>query len=335
MRGCLGRMLLVATLAWSLHAQTAAYEERDVQFHSNRVTLAGTLVMPQSPGPHPAIVVLHGSGPATREGGVAYGREFAALGIATFAFDKRGCGRSGGDWTQASLDDLAADASAAVAYLRTTAGIDAKRVGFFGVSQAAWVATAAARPSNIAFMVLVSGGGASPRESETYAYLTAFERAGLGAAEIAEAMRVIDRYMNYLATGDGRDALVAELNAAHDRAWSQLAPLERILPSPENRAHWQWVATWSPDDAIAHLTCPILLLFGDRDTEQPTAIAVARWREGLRRAGNTSYRIVVFPGAGHGIRMRDGFTGNGRAPFADGYEEVITGWLWRNVVTAK
>jgi hypothetical protein len=33
--------------------------------------------------------------------------------------------------------------------------------------------------------------------------------------------------------------------------------------------------------------------------------------------------------------MRDGFSGPGRAPFADGYEEVIVGWLWRTVVDAR
>jgi hypothetical protein len=41
---------------------------------------------------------------------------------------------------------------------------------------------------------------------------------------------------------------------------------------------------------------------------------------------------MVFAGAGHGIRMREGHDGGGRAPFAEGYGEVQLGWLWRHVL---
>jgi hypothetical protein len=52
----------------------------------------------------------------------------------------------------------------------------------------------------------------------------------------------------------------------------------------------------------------------------------------LRKAGNDQVTLIVFPGAGHGIRMREGYTGSGQAPFADGYAEVQLGWLWRYLI---
>ena len=76
-------------------------------------------------------------------------------------------------------------------------------------------------------------------------------------------------------------------------------------------------------------------MFGDHDTNHPTAVAVEKWREGLRQAGNEQVTIMVFPGAGHGIRMREGYTGTGRPPFADGYEDLMLGWLWRHVVIGE
>jgi dipeptidyl aminopeptidase/acylaminoacyl peptidase len=83
---------------------------------------------------------------------------------------------------------------------------------------------------------------------------------------------------------------------------------------------------------MARIECPILLMFGDRDAEHPTELAVRKWREGLSRAGNDDLTLMVFPGAGHGIRMREGYTGTDRAPFADGYAEAMLGWLWLHVV---
>ena len=111
--------------------------------------------------------------------------------------------------------------------------------------------------------------------------------------------------------------------------------LSQILPSEENRANWSWVATWDPVPSMARISGPVLLMFGDHDTNHPTAVAVEKWREGLRQAGNEQVTIMVFPGAGHGTRMREGYTGTGRPPFADGYEDLMLGWLWRHVVIGE
>ncbi|NEE26403.1 alpha/beta hydrolase, partial [Streptomyces sp. SID7982] len=61
--------------------------------------LAGTLTLPAGPGPHPAVVLLHGSGPLDREGNSPQLRmelarpvagALAARGIATLRYDRRG-----------------------------------------------------------------------------------------------------------------------------------------------------------------------------------------------------------------------------------------------------
>lgn len=329
-----GMLLTVAGCGQAL-AQDPQFVERDVSFRNGSVELHGTLVQPAAGGPSPALVFLHGSGPATRAGARPYAEEFARLGIASLLFDKRGSGLSTGSWVTSSLDDLAGDALAAVRFMQSAQGIDARRIGFWGVSQAAWVATLAASQSDdVAFMILISGGGASPRESELFSYQQAFERAGLSEAEKAEASDVLNAYFRYLGTGEGRPQLVARLDGLRPTRLRALAEqLDRVLPSEENRPNWSWVATWDPAPHIETLKMPILLMFGDRDTDQPTAVAVARWREGLAKAGNDSVTLMVFPGAGHGIRMSDEHTG--RAPFADGYAEAMLGWLWRHVRRAR
>jgi uncharacterized protein len=316
-------------------AQTAGFTEEEVRFHNGTVELAGTFIAPRNDGRHPAIVFLHGSGPVTRAGARPYAEEFARLGIASLIFDKRGAGSSGGSWLTSSLDDLSKDALAAVGFLKTLGSVDSLRIGFWGVSQAGWVATLAASGSHdVAFMIIISGGGASPRESELFSYRTAMEKADLPAADITDATRAIGMYFDYLTTGEGRASLVTELEGSRAKSWYKYAELDRILPSDSNRTNWSWVATWDPAPHTRAISCPLLLMFGERDTDHPTEIAVRKWRDGLKEAGNAKATIMVYPGAGHGIRMREGYTGSGRPPFADGYSELMLGWLWQHVVAA-
>jgi len=56
-------------------------------------------------------------------------------------------------------------------------------------------------------------------------------------------------------------------------------------------------------------------MFGDRDEQLPSNVAVKKWREGLEKAGNQHATIMVFPGVAHGIRMGE-HAADGRAPFA-------------------
>ena len=46
-------------------AERIPLKETDVSFQNGNTTLAGTLIMPETTGPHPAIILLHGSGPLT------------------------------------------------------------------------------------------------------------------------------------------------------------------------------------------------------------------------------------------------------------------------------
>ena len=78
---------------------TRVYPTRheDVTFRNGDVELHGTLSIPVGPGPHPAVVLVHGSGAATRRIGF-FTSIYERLGIATLSVDKRGAGESTGNW---------------------------------------------------------------------------------------------------------------------------------------------------------------------------------------------------------------------------------------------
>lgn len=98
---------------------TLSYTSEAVTFRNGAVTLSGSLYVPTTPGKHPAIVFLQGSGPEIRWGANRFWSDyFARRGVAALIYDKRGSGESTGDWKTSTFDDLANDAAAAIALLR-------------------------------------------------------------------------------------------------------------------------------------------------------------------------------------------------------------------------
>ena len=113
--------------------------------------LSATLTLPDGDGPHPAALLIVGSGEVDRDSdhrSLALGvtRELAAAlaaaGVATLRYDKRGVGASGGEYLSATFDDARADAEAAVTALRSAPEVDKDRVLVIGHSEGALHAAA-------------------------------------------------------------------------------------------------------------------------------------------------------------------------------------------------
>lgn len=101
-----------------------AAERREVGFVSGGVSLAGELDLPAGISLAPLVFIIHHSGPVTRD---AYGYLAEILlpeGFAVFRFDKRGTGRSAGEYGCCEADDAVAAYRAAV----SQPGIDRERV---------------------------------------------------------------------------------------------------------------------------------------------------------------------------------------------------------------
>lgn len=138
-----------------------------LSFSSGPATLAGTLVTVEQASPGPAVLLLSGSGPIDRDSnskqlsiGVMeqVAGHLALHGLASFRYDKRGVGESGGDFMSSGLHDNIDDAAAAIETLRARADVDPERIIVVGHSEGAVIATelAAADPG-LAGVVLLAG----------------------------------------------------------------------------------------------------------------------------------------------------------------------------------
>jgi dienelactone hydrolase len=218
------------------HGAKLEVRQQEVRFRSGGVTLAGTLTRPVTPGKHPAVAFVHGSGATPRNDGAVYTAYFLSRGFAVLAYDKRGIEQSGGTWpgeaaTVRNVDVYARDAEAAARFLAAQAEVDAARVGLTGASQAGWIMPlAASRERAIRFLVHVSGPTVTTGEQQTYQDLTTE-----GATTPTQSPAEI------------------------------LVEVRRVGPSG-----------FDPLPSIRQLTIPVLWLFGAIDQHIPTALSVER-----------------------------------------------------------
>jgi len=138
---------------------------------------AATLSLPSGAGPFPAVVMVHGSGPSTRDEFDVFTAWLVLHGVAVLADDKRGTGQSGGVYpgdqaTTATLKLLAGDAQAEVAFLRRLPQVDQTRIGLWGDSQGGWTSVlAASRDPAVRWLVENSGPTVSVGEADYWASL--------------------------------------------------------------------------------------------------------------------------------------------------------------------
>ncbi len=309
------------------------YSTEEVIFPSGDIHLAGTLLKPLTPGPHPALVMLHGSGPATRDSLAPFADIFARNGIAVLIHDKRGTGGSTGNWNRATFDDLASDALAAVAYLKTRPEINAKQIGLQGTSFGGWVAPlAASRSSDVAFVIVESAPAVSPLEHERLRVRAQLHADGFSPDVVVRALAFMDRKFEVARTGQGWQKLEDAMKRANDEGWlSYVNP-----PSSLESLQWNWtyLLSYDPRPALEKVTCPILVLYGQLDTIVPAAENREKMEAALKRAGNHDTTIKVFEKANHGFfaaitgGRREGPSLKGLVP---GYLQARVDWLRQHV----
>jgi len=307
----------------------APHKTESVEVRNGDVVLRGELLVPATSARHPAIVLAHGSGPATRHVGM-WNVFFVRLGMAVLSLDKRGVGESTGDWRTASMDDLASDWLAGVAFLRSRSDIDPKRIGVHGSSQGGWTAPLmAARSSDIAFMIVRAGSGTNIADTILHEIEWSAREKGLPEPEISEGMTAARVAMTMMVRGASTDEYDAAMKPYRSRdSWPDNFPLIDERPRGQN-----WIrlnAAYDSVDSVRKIHVPILWFLADNDHNVPTAISAPRLRQAFDDAGNHDATLIVLKNAAHGFLSTP--TGNNKdfakqSHFAPGYWDTMEQWL--------
>jgi pimeloyl-ACP methyl ester carboxylesterase len=331
----------VTALTWTRgngegrRAVRAESERREnVGFRSGAIQLAGTLISPGTTGRHPAIVLVHGSGPENRDYMVPWAHFLVRHGIALLGYDKRGVGASTGDWNTATFEDLAGDVVAACAFLKGRADIDPARIGVLGISQAGWIMPiAAVRSRDIAFLVSISGAGVPPAETTIDQTRNELTTTGAPAPMIENIIGLMRLQYDYARTGNGWDAYAAK-RAEMVARMGQAPP---SLPGTADDPYWASVRRfyfYDPATTLPKLTTPTLAVWGALDNNIMAGKNKAAWERALRASGNRDYTLTVLPNADHAQwQAHDGSNAEMKSlnGFVPEYLPTVRDWVVRHV----
>lgn len=263
-------LLFLCCFSFSLYAQTALkpinqadFVMDSVKFNSAGVTLEGTIFIPKHP--YAAIVLVHGSGQEKRM--LRMASLLATNGIAVITYDKRGVGKSGGEYAgpevgtnnidSANLNLLALDASAAANTLLAQLPAKHGPLGLMGFSQAGWIIPiAATKNPKVSFMILFSGPVVTTLEQLRFQFYT----------------------------------------AGNSRFWDEHTEAEAREHIHSDPDRYQFAGT-DPRDALAKLSIRGLWLYGGKDIQAPVALSIEHLNA-LKAAGK-HYDYQLFPELGH------------------------------------
>lgn len=261
-------ILLMGVLLFSPISYSKAYQSTQVEFASRGTTLSGSIVIPAQGKVRAAVVFVHGSGPQTRNIGIA--GKFAEHGIAALVYDKRGVGQSGGEYeskqsvSEHNISLLADDTIAALNELAKQNAIGDAPVGLVGISQAGWIIPLAAEKSAAAeatatvdFMVLWSGPVSRVSEEDIFSKFTA------------------------------------------DLDTKEVPSYEQALKSRTSEYVWPSFLgkDTDPSESLEKLKIPGLWVFGKNDGSIPVDLSIQRLEKFNKSA--YSYDYVLFSRLGH------------------------------------
>jgi hypothetical protein len=296
---------------------------REVLIPFGEVELAGTLHLPDAEPPHPAVIMLHGSGVADRDSGDFFPpirKAFLGAGLAVLSWDKQGIGESGGDWRQQTIPGGAVEAHAAFRWLRDQPEIDADRIGAWGHSQGGWVGPLlAAREPRVAALVIHSGTGLTPSEQDHVGMEQELRRDGADEEDVAQGHAYLDALHAAARTGMPFAAFDREVQAPA-RGTAGYGYFGEI-----DAAMWPFFVrnAAEPFDPLATLRsvrCPVLAIFGGDDVLIPVERSVDLVWETVG-VNNPDVTVRVYPGASHRLLAGD------PPAHPEGYLDAMSGWL--------
>jgi len=299
-------------------------EEVSVPNDPADVVLAGTLTLPQGPGPFPGVVLVSGSGPQDRDESLMGHKPFLVLadhltrkGIAVLRYDDRGVGGSTGRFASATSEDFTSDALAAVGFL--SARDDVGPVGIAGHSEGGLIGPlAAVRSPDVAFVVMLAGPGL-PGDEILYLQGRLVARAG-GASEEATAanLEIQRRVFDVVKGQSDSDAAATELRHAVQEAVTGLPEATRremqgvLTPAAleeglrqVNSPWYRFFLSYDPRPTLEDVRVPVLALNGTLDLQVPAEENLREVEEALKRGGNPDVTVRLLPGLNHLFQTAD------------------------------
>ena len=284
------------------------YKDEEVIYKNETtgIELAGTLTLPTSEGPFPAVLLITGSGAQDRNETILGHSPFLVLsdyltrrGIAVLRVDDRGIGGSSGNVSQATSEDFAGDVLTGVEYLKGREEIDPEKIGLIGHSEGGIIAPmAAVRSEDVAFIVMMGGPGVTGEEILYLQSELMLISEGVSDDEITRNREMQSRIFDVVKNEIDNAAAEKKLNEILDETEmskeNKQAEIEKCL-SP----WFRYFLTYDPKPTLINVQCPVLAIIGEKDMQVPSRQNLPVIEEALQTGGNKDYTVMELPDLNH------------------------------------
>jgi pimeloyl-ACP methyl ester carboxylesterase len=296
------------------------YDEEEVSYRNEKdnIKLAGTLTLPRGGGSHPAVVLITGSGAQDRNETIAGHRPFLVLadhltrnGIAVLRVDDRGVGGSEPGSPIATSENYAGDVLAGVQFLKTRKEINPKKIGLIGHSEGGMIAPiAAARSTDVAFIVLLAGAG-QRGEDVIYSQTESIQKAMGTDPEVITQANALQKRIHAIvkAQEDGKrigelvnedvTRFVAGLNESQRKAFVPIESTIKALSPMYQTAWFRYFIMFDPTPVLKKVTVPVLALNGEQDLQVPWKENLDLIAAALKAGNNKDFTTKSFPKLNH------------------------------------
>ena len=273
-------MMVAVMLSATSHAFPGFVEDTTIVYTScDSIQLAATLAVPANGQQrHPAVILMSGTGRQDRDCTMAGHKVFkdisdylANQGIAVLRTDDRGTGKSTGDYSYATTADFAADALAAVAYLKTRPDIDSSHIGLLGHSEGgASISIAASQSKDVAFIISLCGLMTAGLPSVIQQNIDIVEASSLPEADKQRYHKINELMFQTAYRYADSDSLEQKLYAVHDE-WRRDTTNQHIrygiymFAKTAVSPWYRFFIRYNPADYLSKVNVPVLLVFGGKD----------------------------------------------------------------------
>jgi uncharacterized protein len=296
------------------------YNSIDVTFANQKdnVILGGTLTVPKTGGPFPAVVLVSGSGQQNRDEELMGHKPFAVIadyltrnGIAVLRYDDRGVGKSSGNPANCTSFDFSNDAEAAFEYLRKFENIDSTKVGIAGHSEGGMIAPlVASRNDKVSFIIMLAGPGVSGKKI-LLAQNDLISKVDGTPQDSVEWMHGIIKeiYDIVLKTKDNKKttASIKKFVASKTKDMTDDQKKNTGLdPISVSRTCYVLTTPWmryflatDPGKFLKKVKCPVLAVNGSKDLQVPSVENLKAIKSIFQKSGNTNVMVKQFEGLNH------------------------------------
>lgn len=342
-------LLFVGFISVLSSAAQNKYQEERVLFDvpDDTIRIGATLSYPEKGREKTAVVLVSGTGKQDRDADMRGQKLFARLadyfstaGFLVLRMDDRGVGETNGVYEEATTEDFAKDALAAVAYLRKRSDLHIGKIGLLGHSEGgAAIAIAASRSGEVAFLISLAGLASNgldaliQQNEDLVAQSKAEERDKVRSDEINNLM--FATAYHYADSANLEEKLNERYNAwkKRDDAYFKTLGIEfdhfRFpIYSYVNHAITPWYrffVRYNAQLVLSQVKVPVLALNGDKDAMVSPG-NLNNWKDYIEVGGNKEVTTKLLPGVNHLFQVLD--AENNPGPISEAIMADIVTWLY-------